>query len=658
MAYVVAAWERHADCVLHRAAALCRIVAGVPPRDFAGLYVGDDEIDGLLRRLPGLDGPGIEDVEQVRNTFAPLVSSARAGLLQWLRTGDDPLALAARAARLTLRDAEVLSLLTAVELSPQRQRLVAYLQDSVQLPRITVATMSRILADVDAAQNSLARSSPLRRGELVTVENVGPWAVRMCGIPSRLAWAVLGDASPDPNLPGDARILLHQSHRAQDSSESGLLLIHGADRQSRRLAAGRAHEGRSLLATPIPANDAEWEALIREATICSVAVVVEVDEPLNAKARTRLEESTHLNWVISSHRELPLDCLPERAWTELAVADGRAQDEDWLNSFGVNAPAGVRVSREQLRLVTAASGADPGQVGRAVRRLAGGHLDRLAVRIQPRRTWGDLVLHRDLELQLRDLAARHEHRNLVYGGWGFPTFPSIGVVALFAGPSGTGKTLAAEVVAGSLGLDLYKIDLSAVVSKYIGETEKNLERIFEAAATGELVLFFDEADALFGKRSEVSDAHDRYANIEVAYLLQRLEAFDGIVVLATNLQGNIDQAFLRRIAIAVNFPAPDEQQRRAIWQCSFPAHAPVADLDLDFLAGQFEVTGGVIHNAALASAFLAAQDGAPITMERIAIAMKREFQKLGRVRTETEFGPYFDLVTQDFSTFPVDVSGA
>ena len=158
--------------------------------------------------------------------------------------------------------------------------------------------------------------------------------------------------------------------------------------------------------------------------------------------------------------------------------------------------------------------------------------------------------------------------------WGFPAVPAGGVVALFAGASGTGKTLAAEVVAGDLGLDLYKVDLAAVVSKYIGETEKNLSRIFDAAGAGDLVLFFDEADALFGKRTEVSDAHDRYANIEVSYLLQRLERYDGLVVMATNLQRNIDPAFLRRISVAVDFPLPEEPQRRDIWRQSFPSTAP------------------------------------------------------------------------------------
>jgi SpoVK/Ycf46/Vps4 family AAA+-type ATPase len=306
-----------------------------------------------------------------------------------------------------------------------------------------------------------------------------------------------------------------------------------------------------------------------------------------------------------------------------------------------------RLSRDQLKLVGAASGPASGPIAPAVRRLAGGHLDGVAVRIRPRRGWDDLVLPPDDVRQLRELAARHRRRDIVYGQWEFPSVPSTGVVALFAGPSGTGKTLAAEVVAGVLGLDLYKVDLSAVVSKYIGETEKNLERIFGAAAAGDLVLFFDEADALFGKRSEVSDAHDRYANIEVAYLLQRLETYDGLVVLATNLQRNIDQAFLRRISVAIDFVLPEEPERRAIWARAFPAAAPVDGIDVDFLARQFKVSGGIIRNAALGAAFLAADDGGAITMRHAVLAMKREFQKMGRLRTEAEFEQYFDLVNTD-----------
>ena len=234
---------------------------------------------------------------------------------------------------------------------------------------------------------------------------------------------------------------------------------------------------------------------------------------------------------------------------------------------------------------------------------------------------------------LRELVARYRHRHTVYHDWGFPARPSTGVTTLFAGPSGTGKTMAAEVIASALGLDLYRIDLSAVVSKYIGETEKNLEEIFTASAAGSLVLLFDEADALFGKRSEVSDAHDRYANIEVAYLLQRLERYDGFVIMATNLRNNIDSAFLRRIDLALEFEVPDAEQRRSIWNGIFPDGAPLGDIDVDVLAGEYDVAGGTIRNAAVHAAFLAAADGSEIGMDHVVAALAREFQKMGRLRT-------------------------
>jgi SpoVK/Ycf46/Vps4 family AAA+-type ATPase len=218
------------------------------------------------------------------------------------------------------------------------------------------------------------------------------------------------------------------------------------------------------------------------------------------------------------------------------------------------------------------------------------------------------------------------------------------VIALLAGNSGTGKTMAADVMANALGLDLYRIDLSAVVSKYIGETEKNLDAIFREAERSNAILFFDEADALFGKRSEVKDAHDRYANIETAYLLQRMEEYSGIVILATNLKMNLDEAFVRRLHFVVDFPMPDEPFRKRIWEGAVPPEAPLGnDIDWDFLARQFKVSGGNIKNAVVAGAFLAAGEGQPIGMSHLVRGMRREYQKLGRMVTEAEFGKYTPL---------------
>jgi SpoVK/Ycf46/Vps4 family AAA+-type ATPase len=214
---------------------------------------------------------------------------------------------------------------------------------------------------------------------------------------------------------------------------------------------------------------------------------------------------------------------------------------------------------------------------------------------------------------------------------------SNGVTMLFAGPPGTGKTMAAEVIASELGLDLYKIDLSTVISKYIGETEKNLERIFDEAQSSNAILFFDEADALFGKRSEVKDAHDRYANIETSYLLQRMEAYDGVTILATNLRANLDEAFTRRLQFALDFPFPEEEDRLRIWETLFPAEVPRApDLDFELLARRFKLAGGNIRNIIVASAFLAAADDSPVTMEHLLHATRREMQKMGRLIKEAD----------------------
>jgi AAA+ superfamily predicted ATPase len=274
-------------------------------------------------------------------------------------------------------------------------------------------------------------------------------------------------------------------------------------------------------------------------------------------------------------------------------------------------------------------------------------LSTLARKIQPKVAWEDIVLQRDQMAQLREIANYVKYRHIVFADWNFEQKISLGkgLNILFAGPSGTGKTMASEIMANELGLDLYKIDLSTVISKYIGETEKNLDKIFTEARNSNSILFFDEADAVFGKRSEVRDSHDRYANIEVAYLLQKMEEYDGIVILATNLRKNLDEGFARRMHFSVEFPLPEEPDRLRIWRCIFPQEAPLAeDLDLKFMARQFKVTGGNIKNIALGAAFLAAGDGATIKMEHLIRATKREYQKIGRLCTEVDFAKYFDLV--------------
>jgi SpoVK/Ycf46/Vps4 family AAA+-type ATPase len=274
----------------------------------------------------------------------------------------------------------------------------------------------------------------------------------------------------------------------------------------------------------------------------------------------------------------------------------------------------------------------------AAREQCGHELERLTAKVQPHYTWDDIILPPDQLAHLREICAQAEYRAVVYGEWGFDRKLSLGkgLNMLFVGPPGTGKTMAAEVIANELQLDLYRIDLSQVVSKYIGESEKNLDRIFTAAANSNAILFFDEADALFGKRSEVRDSHDRYANIEISYLLQKMEEYQGISVLATNLRQNLDDAFMRRVQAVVEFPFPDAEYRRRIWSGMFPREAPLND-DVDFklLAQEVQLAGGNIKNMALAAAFYAAGDGGSIRMEHLIQAAHREHQKVGRSWNET-----------------------
>ncbi|MGK7884148.1 MAG: AAA family ATPase [Crocosphaera sp.] len=247
--------------------------------------------------------------------------------------------------------------------------------------------------------------------------------------------------------------------------------------------------------------------------------------------------------------------------------------------------------------------------------------------------WSDLILPSDQHSQIEEICNQAKYRYLVYETWGFNYKLSAGkgLNVLFSGPPGTGKTMAAQVIANELKLDLYKIDLSQVVSKYIGETEKNLNRIFMAAETANAILLFDEADTLFGKRSEVRDAHDRYANIEVGYLLQKMEEYEGISILTTNFRQNLDEAFIRRLAFIVDFPFPNETSRRQIWEGIWPSQKLLSEeVDFNFLARQFKISGGNIKNIALAAAFLAAEKETEVTMEQILHATKREYQKMGK----------------------------
>jgi hypothetical protein len=360
-------------------------------------------------------------------------------------------------------------------------------------------------------------------------------------------------------------------------------------------------------------------------------------------------------WITVALPERRTGDLARRWLTELSAAGVPASEAEASSlasrfraeTTGIPAVVSAAVASARLR----GSPVTVTDVESAAREGGAPALGAGALRVRSRLAWTDLVLPRAQQQQLAELTAAVGARRRVLSDWGFGEGRprGRGIAALFSGAPGTGKTLAAEIVAAQLGLDLFAVDLASAISKYIGETEKNLSRIFAAAADTDGLLFFDEADALFGKRSEVKDAHDRYANIEISYLLQRIEAHDGLVVLATNLERHLDDAFLRRLAFVVKFPFPSFAERRLIWQVQLPAAAPVEDdVDWDLLAS-FPLAGGSIHSAVLHAAYQAAAAGRPIGTVRLLVGLRRELEKHGRVPAEADFGPYWREVTTGMS---------
>jgi SpoVK/Ycf46/Vps4 family AAA+-type ATPase len=325
-----------------------------------------------------------------------------------------------------------------------------------------------------------------------------------------------------------------------------------------------------------------------------------------------------------------------RLWVA-ALGDAGSSLNGSLDAIAEQFRLSARTIASTAYLLASRGTVDEEELWDACRSLARPRLDDLAQRIMPRATWDDLVLPDAQKETLRQLAAQVRHRMKVYETWGFAEKGrrGLGVSALFTGGSGTGKTMAAEVLAGELRLDLYRIDLSSVVSKYIGDTEKNLKQVFDTAEDGGVLLLFDEADALFGKRSEVRDSRDRYANIEVGYLLQRLEAYQGLAILTTNLKSTMDSAFQRRLRFIVNFPFPDAALRKAIWRNVLPEALPTRGLDPEKLA-QLNVAGGSIRNIAVHAAFLAARVGKPVGMHHLADAARLESQKIERPLSSAE----------------------
>ncbi len=585
----------------------------------------------MRRRAPG-SSPDVDlaaldaAVERARGAF-------RAGLAE-----PTPFAALVHNARLAPDDAEVLALAAAIEAEPGRQRIVAALHDDALVTRLSLHVLALLFPAEHAGVRAVGPESPLRASALIELIDDGPWAVHTVAVHPTVMWALAGDASADQALPLGADLV-----EAAEPGGQPFVAVTGEDLVRRREEALRHTAGARFLVTPTPEDERGWAAVVREATIVGAGVIVELDDALPAAGRRWIERARHLSWAVTSRREVPIEQMPDRPWRDHHAPATEPSDEEWAAFLG-DTPRSHRLSPAQLRLVGRVhhEGAD---LDRSVRRLASGMIDTLARRIRPTRGWDDIVLSPDRSMLLHEVVARYRHADQVYGEWDFSAAPSRGQVALFSGPSGTGKTLAAEIIAGALGLDLFKLDLSAVVSKYIGGTEKNLDQVFDAAQAGNVVLFFDEADSLFGKRSEVNDARDRYANIEVSYLLQRLESYDGLVTLATNYERNIDDAFLRRIHVRVEFTLPDEAERKAIWEHNMPGRAPVgADADITFLARRFELSGGSIRNAALQAAFLAAAGDGVIDMACLVRGVVREYQKVGRLLRASDFEPYDDLL--------------
>jgi ATP-dependent 26S proteasome regulatory subunit len=404
----------------------------------------------------------------------------------------------------------------------------------------------------------------------------------------------------------------------------------------------------ALAAADVPAAPAEREALARlwerEAVLGAAALVLECEDD-NLREVVSFLESVQAVRLVSTREPLRSHAEPilrvdlpalraddqRRAWREaLPDRPPSAELDAVVQQFRLGA-GGVEAAVAQVL-----AGASVWDASRAQARP---RLDDLAQRIEPAARWDDLVLPEAQLATLREVAIHIRRRTTVYEDWGFAARGprGLGISALFAGPSGTGKTMGAEVLANDLRLDLYRIDLSAVVSKYIGETEKNLRSVFDAAEEGGAILLFDEADALFGKRSEVRDSHDRYANIEVSYLLQRMEAYRGLAILTTNQKSALDPSFLRRLRFVVQFPFPDAAQRAEIWSRMFPAETPTDRLDFERLA-RLNVSGGNIRNVALGAAFLAAEDGGPVRMSHLLHAARSEYAKLEKPLTEAEIG--------------------
>ncbi len=637
-----------------------------------------------------------QPIDRSQQELLAAIAEVRAALEAWARTGShappqfgasaDPPALGRLCAAFGLSPFEraLLLMCAGMELDGEFAGLCAQAQGGQER---RYPTFSLALAALPQAHwSALTPAAPLRRWRLIEVRNSPPNTLLTAPleISERVLHFLAGvqylDERLSPLLEAvpDADGHLADSQRAAalevaailQQAQGRLPVVHlsAVDRATRRAASAAICSALSLRlyameADQVPASASELEALLRlwerECALAGGALYVEMEtidraEPKAAAQVARLAESAP-GVVILGTREgsRPLDrpgvwidvsrpspAEQKRAW-ERSLPEGNWNGslDRLISQFTFTGPA-IEACVCQAQ---GASGAEPfeARLWNAARAQARPRLDDLAQRVTAAAEWDELVLPPQIKDLLREIGAQVDHRFQVHEDWGFGARSNrgLGICALFAGPSGTGKTMAAEVLARELRLDLYRIDLATVVSKYIGETEKNLRRVFDAAEDGGAILFFDEADALFGKRSDVKDSHDRYANIEVSYLLQRMESYRGLSVLATNMRTAIDTAFLRRIRFVVNFPHPDAALREEIWRRAFPAGTPVEGLNHTKLA-RLNIAGGNIRNIALNAAFRAAGAGEAVRMEHLLHCARAEYAKLDKPLTEAEIGGF------------------
>jgi hypothetical protein len=650
-----------------------------PDDPFRGLYLTDDDIG---RILAGSASP-------------PPPSKAVAAKLRRLERNAGPpgaggpevrLSRLGQAFGLDALDLDLLVVALAPDVDSRFERLYGYLQDDVTRKRASIGLafeLCGLAALSGTGRDRLSLGSPLRDGALIEVEEPErPYLTRSLRVPDRVTAHLLGSDRPDAALAG---VLVAGATASVGSGADALARVILGDCRLCYLREKPGSAGRDLAGavldqlgreavtidltrlTPQADLDVVARVAAREARLRNGGLVAGPVEALLERGPTAVRAFADLpglvlltgqcNWDPLWARQVPVrvDVAPPTA-TERAQIWGTSlngdapEDPDGLTAHFRLTPEQVHHGARAAQLQAALSGgpvtAQHLLAGVRTQNAAG--LERLARRIEPAVGWAHLVLPTPPAAALRELATRARHREQVIGEWGMQPGGGRGrgVTALFAGDSGTGKTMSAEVIAGELGLDLYSINLSTVVDKYVGETEKNLERIFSEADGVNAVLLFDEADALFGKRSEVRDAHDRYANIEVAYLLQRMESFDGLAILSTNMRANLDEAFLRRLDAVIDFPMPDPEHRRVLWErCLSPAMPRGNDLDLEFCARRFELSGGNIRSIAITAAYSAAGSGQPVAMLDLVRSIHREYRKLGRLCNESEFGPWLAVLS-------------